>query len=69
MSWVDVLKLRNREVFTGKRTDPTFQRKKFKNQMKEPEVEVDYYEDESGTPYKRVRLDAKSEKKKKEMKE
>lgn len=36
MNWMDILKMRNRDVFTGKRTDPTFYQRKFRTQMEAP---------------------------------
>lgn len=57
MSWFSILKLRNRDVFTGKRTDPTFYRRKFRDfKTKAPkEIESEETTDEyDGRKIKRV---------------
>ena len=36
MNWMAILKMRNRDVFTGKRTAPTFHQRKFRTQMEVP---------------------------------
>jgi|TARA_R100000479_G_scaffold7111_1_gene3082 hypothetical protein len=56
MSWFSILKLRNRDVFTGKRTDPTFYRRKFRGfKTKAPkEIESEEITDRDGRKFKRV---------------
>jgi hypothetical protein len=56
MSWFDVLKLRNRNVFTGERTDPTFYRRKFKEQGTIPKETVigETRRERDGTEYRTV---------------
>ena len=55
MDWFSILKLRNRDVFTGKRTDPTFYQRKFRTQMETPkEIESEEITDRDGRKIKRV---------------
>lgn len=56
MSWFSILKLRNRDVFTGKRTDPTFYRRKFRDfKTKAPkEIVSEETTDRDGRNIKRV---------------
>ena len=54
MSWFSVLKLRNRDVFTGKRTDPTFYQRKFRSQMETPKGTETKLTDLDGRKVKRV---------------